>query len=74
MLQVGRTEEGCDCGVAGGVAAPATDGSFAASCKSSAVECSPPLIGLSIKLGSSVLPHTIALTGFSPVGPECSCV
>ena len=73
MLQVWRTEDGCDCGVTGGVAAPATVGSFPRS-KSSAVECSPPVKGLSLKFVSPMLPSVIALTGFSPVGPECSCV
>ena len=46
-------------GVAGGAAAPATEG-LLASCKSSTVECSPPLTGLSIKLGSSVF-HMLSL-------------
>ena len=34
----------------------------------------PSLKGLSLKFISPMLPSVIALTGFSPVGSECSCV
>ena len=72
VLQVWRTEDGYDCAVARGVAAPVTGDSFVSS-KSSAVECSR-IKGRSIMFVSPVLPHVIPLTGFSSVYPEHSCV